>query len=448
MRRKNFAVSFFVSALLTALFAVNIWAQAGTASVTGTVSDPQSNAVVGATVRLSGTSGAGRTAITNSNGVYTFTSLQPGEYKIEVEMSGFKKSSVSAVQAGVDSVATINVRLEIGQVTEVVNVDAAGLDSIVNTQDASVGNNFVAKQILNLPLQGRNVAALLSLQPGVTPDGSVTGGRRDQANLTLDGVDVNNQQQGTDIETGASFAPVLRVNPDSVDEFRVTTSNPDASKGRSSGAQVSLITKSGSNQFHGALYEYHRNTVTTANEWFNNAAGNFVATDADVIAGRKKVGDEKIPRPNLIRNLFGGRLGGPIVKDRLFFFYNYEQMIEAKQGSSPARTVPTASLAAGTVRFNDNTGQAWTITTAQMNAMTLTGGTAAGAVVDVNPLVPTLFASAVAKYPCNDTTTGDGRNSCGYRFNFATPVEQKAHTARIDWTVTRNQKHQVSLEPK
>ena len=252
MRRKNFAVSFFVSIMLTALFAVNIWSQAGTASVTGSVTDPQSNAVVGATVRISGASGTGRTAITNSNGNYTFTSLQPGEYRIEVEMSGFKKSSVSAFQAGTDSVANINVRLEIGQVTEVVNVDAAGLDSIVNTQDASVGNNFVAKQILNLPLQGRNVAALLSLQPGVTPDGSVAGGRRDQANLTLDGVDVNNQQQGTDIETGASFAPVLRVNPDSVDEFRVTTSNPDASKGRSSGAQVSLITKSGSNQFHGA----------------------------------------------------------------------------------------------------------------------------------------------------------------------------------------------------
>ena len=193
------------------------------------------------------------------------------------------------------------------------------------------------------------------------------------------------------------------------------------------------------------LYEYHRNTITTANEWFNNAAGRFVATDADVISGKARVGDEKIPRPNLIRNLFGGRLGGPIVKDRLFFFYNYEGMIEAKQGSSAARTVPTASLGAGTVRFNDNTGQAWTLTTAQINAMTLTGGVAAGAVVDVNPLVPSLFASAAAKYPCNDNTTGDGRNSCGYRFNFATPVEQNAHTARIDWTVTRDQKHQVSL---
>lgn len=445
MKKRNWTVSFLISTLLTALFAVNIWSQTGTANVSGAVTDPQGNAVVGATVRLLSNQGTGRTAISNDNGVYSFPSVQPGEYKIEVEMTGFKKASVSEFKANVDSATTINVRLEIGQVTESVNVDAAGLESIVNTQDASLGNNFVSRQILQLPLQARNVANLLSLQPGVTPDGSVTGGRRDQSNITLDGIDVNNQQQGLDIGTGLAFAPVLRVNPDSVDEFRVTTANPDASKGRSSGGQISLITKSGSNQFHGALYEYHRNTVTTANEWFNNAAGNFVATDPDVIAGRKKVGDEKLPRPKLLRNLFGGRLGGPIVKDKLFFFYNYEGMREAKQGSSGARTIPTASLAAGSIRFNDNTGQAWTITTAQINAFTLTGGTAAGPVVDVNPLVPTLFASAAAKYPCNDNTTGDGRNSCGFRFNAATPVTQDAHTARFDWVLTSDQKHQISL---
>lgn len=241
-------------------------------------------------------------------------------YKIEVEMTGFKKATVANFKAAVDSSSTINVVLEIGQVTETVMVDAGGLESIVNVADASLGNTFVSRQIEQLPLQGRNVANLLSLQAGVTPDGSVTGGRSDQANITLDGIDVNNQQNAS------AFSPVLRVNPDSVDEFRVTTSNPDASKGRSSGAQISLITKSGSNKFTGALYEYHRNTATSANDWFNNAAGSFVATDPDVISGRAAVGDPKIPRPKLIRNLFGGRLGGPIVKDKLFFFYNYEGM--------------------------------------------------------------------------------------------------------------------------
>ncbi|MEQ1923736.1 MAG: carboxypeptidase regulatory-like domain-containing protein, partial [Pyrinomonadaceae bacterium] len=427
-------------ALVTALTAAAALAQVGSATITGTVTDQQGNAVAGATVKLLNNSGSTRTGTTNDNGVYLFPSVQTGVYRIEVEMTGFKKASVSNFQALVDISTEISVKLEVGQVTETVNVDAAGLESIVNTQDASLGNNFVSRQILQLPLQARNVANLLSLQPGVTPDGSVTGGRSDQANITLDGVDVNNQQNAS------AFEPVLRVNPDSVDEFRVTTANPDASKGRSSGAQISLITKGGSNQFHGALYEYHRNTATTANDWFNNAAGSFGPLDADVIAGRKRVGDEKVPRPKLLRNLFGGRLGGPIVKDRLFFFYNYEGMREAKQGSTLApRTVPTASLGAGNIRFNDNTGQAWTITTAQINTFTLTGGAAAGPVVDVNPLVPALFAAAANKYPCNDATTGDQRNSCGFRFNAATPVTQDAHTARFDWNLTRDQKHVFSL---
>lgn len=226
-----------------------------------------------------------------------------------------------------DSTANLNIKLEIGEVTETVNVDAAGLESLVNTTDASTGNNFVSQQILNLPLQARNVTNLLSLQAGVTPDGSVNGGRADQANITLDGVDVNYQQNAS------AFESVLRVNPDSVDEFRVTTLNSDATKGRSSGAQISLITKSGSNEWRGALYEYHRNTATSTNDWFNNASG--------------------VKRPKLIRNLFGGRLGGPIIKDRLFFFYNYEGMREAKD-AGVSRLVPTASLGAGTIRFDDS----------------------------------------------------------------------------------------------
>lgn len=414
MKKKNLIVSFMTSALMIVLVTASAWAQAGTSTVTGTVTDPQGSAVIGATVKLIGGQGTTRTSISNASGSYTFASVQPGTYRIEVEMNGFKKASISNFQALVDSSSTINVTLEIGQLSEVVNVDAAGLESIVNTGDASLGNNFVSRQILNLPLQGRNVANLLSLQAAVTPDGSVAGGRSDQANITLDGIDVNNQQDAS------AFAPVLRVNPDSVDEFRVTTSNPDASKGRSSGAQISLITKSGSNDFHGALYNYHRNTATTANTWFNNRSG--------------------IERPKLIRNLFGGRLSGPIVKDRFFFFYNYEGMREAK-GASVARLVPTATLGQGIIQFVDNTGQNWSLNTAAINSMTLGGA----AVVDVNPLVPTLFAGAAQRYPVNDSTLGDGRNSGGFRFNAPAPVEQNAHTARFDWMVTRDQSHQISF---
>ena len=438
MKASKWVVRLLTLALLTALGAAAAIAQVGTASITGTVTDQQGNAVAGATVKLLNNSGSSRTGTTNDNGVYLFPSVQTGVYRIDVEMAGFKKASVSNFQALTDISTEINVKLEVGQVSETVNVDAAGLESIVNTQDASLGNNFVSRQILSLPLQGRNVTNLLSLQAGVTPDGSVVGGRADQANITLDGVDVNNQQNA------GAFESVLRVNPDSVDEFRVTTSNPDASKGRSSGAQISLITKSGSNDFHGALYEYHRNTATTANDFFNNAAGNYVASDTAVINGLAKAGDERIPRPKLIRNLFGGRLGGPIIKDRFFFFYNYEGMRQAS-GTSVTRTVPRASLGQGNIQFVDNTGQSWTISTAQINTFTLTGGAAAGPVVDVNPLIAPLFASVAARYQANDNTVGDGRNTGGFRFNASTPVEQNAHTARFDLSVTRDQRHQISF---
>lgn len=409
-------------------------AQVGTSSITGQVTDPQGNAVAGASVKLSGATGTSRTVVTNNDGLYTFSAVQTGMYTVEVEMKGFKKAVVSDVRALVDNTATINIKVEIGEVTEVVNVDAAGLESLVNTTDASTGNNFVSQQILQLPLQGRNVTNLLSLQAGVTPDGSVSGGRADQANITLDGVDVNNQQNA------GAFESVLRVNPDSVDEFRVTTLNSDATKGRSSGAQISLITKSGSNDWRGALYWYHRNTATSANNWFNNASGRFEATDFPVIAGAATIGDPRGPRPKLIRNLFGGRLGGPVVKDRLFFFYNYEGMREAKE-ISVVTLVPSASLGAGTIRFNDSLGNPWNITAAQINSFVI----GAAQVIDVNPAVTNLFASAASRYPINDNTVGDGRNTGGHRFNAPAPVKQSMHTARFDWNVTRDQKHTVSF---
>ncbi len=448
MKASNWVGRILTIALATALLSIAATAQVGTSTVKGTVTDQQGNVVAGATVKLISNQGSVRTATTNESGIYQFPSVQTGSYRLEVEMTGFKKASVTSFQALVDTAAEVNVKLEIGQVTEVVNVDAGGLESLVNTQDASLGNNFVSRQILTLPLQGRNVANLLSLQAGVTPDGSVVGGRADQANITLDGVDVNNQQNA------GAFESVLRVNPDSVDEFRVTTSNPDASKGRSSGAQISLITKSGSNTFNGALYEYHRNTVTTANEWFNNAAGTFSPTDPEVLAGRARAGDQVLKRPKLLRNLFGGRLGGPIVKDRLFFFYNYEGMREAKEAAVAPRLVPTASLAAGNVKFTDTgctiaslcggttrPAQDWTLNVSQINSFLLSGVP----VVDVNPAVLSLFASAASRYPANDNRVGDGRNSGGFSFNAATPVSQNAHTARFDWAVTRDQKHQVSF---
>ena len=167
------------------------------------------------------------------------------------------------------------------QVTETITV-ISGTEAPLNSTDASIGTAFESRRIQELPLNARNIVGLLSLQPGVTREGEVNGSRRDQANITLDGVDVNEQQTGLDVVNGTNratniqgdaFASVLRVTPDSVQEFRVTTSNPNSTQGRSSGGQVTLVTKSGTNDFHGSLFEYHRNTVTTSNDYFNNARG-------------------------------------------------------------------------------------------------------------------------------------------------------------------------------
>lgn len=429
----SFLSKYFLMLLVISATAMMAMGQAGVSSVNGNVTDANGQVVVGANVTLvSAGQGGRRSVVTSSDGRYNFSSVQPGKYTVEVEAQGFKKSVTTEIDALVDKATEIAIVVEVGDVSAIVTVEAGGIESIVNKSDASLGNNFVEKQISQLPLEGRNVAALLSLQPGVTPDGAVAGGRQDQANITLDGVDVNDQQTGLNLDQTEAFASVLRVTPDSIGEFRVTTTNPDASKGRSAGAQVSLITKSGSNEFRGSLYEYHRNTVTTANDWFNNATGT--------------------PRPKLIRNLFGGSIGGPILKDKLFFFYNYEGMREAKD-VGVVSAFPLASLAAGNISFTDElrdpdglpvagyTPVRRTINLAQLNAL-MSG---AQAVVDMNPFVMQLFAQVSSRYTNNDPTSGDGFNVGAMRFNSPLPVKLNTHTARFDWAVTEDQKHQVSV---
>jgi hypothetical protein len=319
------------------------------------------------------------------------------------------------------------VTLEVGGVADTVTVSAGSADILLNKTDASLGNNFVEQQITQLPLESRNVVALLSLQPGVAPGGQVTGSRSDQGNVTLDGVDVNEQQ------APGAFESILRVTPDSVQEFRVTTTNPNAAQGRSAGAQVSLVTKSGTNVFHGSAYEFHRNTIFTANSFFNNKAGRFKPTDAQVINGLAKVGDEKLPRPKLIRNLFGGTFGGPLKKDRLFFFYNYEGRRDASEGSSPVRTVPLASLGRGEVKYLTSAGALITLTTADINRIF--------PAVGVNPAAIAVFADAAKKYPSNSAEAGDGLNTGGFRFNSSTPARFTTHIARVDYNLTQDGRH-------
>jgi carboxypeptidase family protein len=401
----------------------------GSTAIRGSIKDQQSAVVAGASVTLTNPeTNFTRTTTSNDSGQFAFEGLQPGVYTVEVEAKGFKKAVLTQVAALVSKPTDLSVNMEIGDISQTVSVTVGAGEALINTQDGSLGNNFVSQQITQLPLNARNVATLLSLQPAVTPSGYVAGGRSDQANITLDGVDVNEQQ------TGDAFSPVLRVSPDTVEEFRVTTTNPNASQGRSSGAQVELITKHGDNDWHGNLFEYHRNTVFTANDFFNNST---------IIDGKS------LPRPVLLRNNFGGSLGGPIKKDRVFFFYNYEGRRDARQ-VTVNRTVPLASLGQGLLKFvarrPNGTTALVTLTTADLNGLT-TGfnnntQTPTGlALVDINPVTRNILAQAAAKYPANNFRLGDGLNTGGFQFNASVPVDLQAHVLRLDFNITSDGKH-------
>jgi Carboxypeptidase regulatory-like domain len=415
-------VGAFLSVCSLALFlSASALAQSGFSGVRGTVKDPQGNSVKGATITLTDVDrNSSRTQTSNSEGSYLFTSLLPGLYKVTVEAAGFKKAVIENVRAVVDVTADVSPSLEVGAVSEIITVTSSSLESVVNTQDASLGNNFVSQQINTLPLNARNVADLLSLQPGVvfistapnvddTRSGAVGGGRSDQANITLDGVDVNDQVNGF------AFTSVLRVTPDSISEFRVTTSNPNASQGRSSGAQVSLLTKSGTNEVHGTLFWFHRNEKTAANDFFNN-----------------RVGKE---RPALKRNQYGGAVSGPVVKDRLFFFFTYEGQRIA-QGIGETRLVPRASLGAGNLSYRNTAGGVTTLNATQIGNLFPSVG--------VNQTALRFLADAARRYPVNDSTIGDNLNTGGFRFNAPLPIRENTSIAKFDWNIDSQSKHVLS----
>ena len=332
-----------------------------TASLSGTVSDPSGAVIPSAVVTVVNTeTGLQREDKSDSQGRYTMDALPPGTYKLTAKAAGFADTTVNGVRLFVNQPATVAVVFEkVGSTSTTVAVEAYAAQ--LNTQDASLGNAIVQQTIVELPSFARNVANLLQFQPGVTNfgtnnsqvsnnnpttiddrNGSVNGGRSDQGNITLDGVDVNNQS------TRAAFTSVLRVTPDSVEEFRSTTSNGDASKGRASGADIALVTKSGTNELHGALYEYRRGTETAANDFFSNRSG--------------------VPIAPLNINIFGAAVHGPIKKNKAFFFANYEGRRDASS-SIVNRTVPTETLKQGIVQFHNTAGQIVQVTPDQLKGI-------------------------------------------------------------------------------
>ncbi len=316
-------------------------AQTGTAALVGDVTDSQKQVIPGATVTLThGGTSAAQVTTTDERGGFRLANVQPGIYTLKVELAGFKTAQIEQINLQVDTVRRETVILEVGGIAETVSVVSE--TTMLNTTDASVGNVMSREQIRSLPVEAQNIVHLLSLQPGAifiptsnpaTVDpryGSVAGARADQQSVTLDGIDVNDPQMAT------AYTSAIRMTQEALQEFRVSTSNYNAEMGRSSGPQVSLVTRSGTNQYDGSGYWTFRRTATSTNEYFLELS-------------QERAGQESKP-PKLDKDIFGGSFGGPIQRNKLFFFANVESLKE--QSESPVvRNVPSNSMRDGVLIY-------------------------------------------------------------------------------------------------
>jgi hypothetical protein len=315
-------------------------AQSDTARLQGTVTDPQGNAVSGATVNVTSTeTGRLSTATTNELGYYTVSALPPGNYRVDVAQKGFKKIS-RTLELQVAQLGVADFQLSVGEVTETIVVEAGS--PVIDLQDSSIGEVVEGRQITELPLNGRNFTQLALLVPGVTrgqPGGAATGsgnnaetfrfgqeggaslavnGLRPQAdNFILDGID-NNEAL---VNTIVFFPPA-----DAIDEFRVQTSVAPAQYGRAGGALVVTTIKSGTNDYHGSAFWFNRNTNLNAHDFFDSP---------------------HTPTPGFNRNQFGGTIGGPVIKNKFFMFGDYEGLRQKIPGGPEYATVPTDLMRQG-----------------------------------------------------------------------------------------------------
>lgn len=409
-----------VALLLVVCLGLPAYSQSLT-SLNVAIVDPTGAAVPGSTITLTNTeNNSKREVVTDTTGKYSIQALQPGIYKLLAKKSGFSDISVQQIRLLVNTPATLNLTFEtFGSVAQTIEISAEGVQ--LNTVDATLGNSFGTKPITQLPFEGRRADRILSLQPGISNIGDsdtvnggsnvatdrggvVNGGKSDQSNLTLDGVDINNQQ------TREPFNGALRVTLDSVQEFRVTTSNANADSSRGSGAQITLVTRSGTNELHGAAYWFVRNKTFNSNTFFNN-----LTVGAD---GRA------LPTPKLNRNTYGGRIGGPAIKNKLFYFANWEGQQDRLE-QSVIRTVPRENMRNGVVDYLSVGGSRISVPGAELVSRIAGAGSINQAALQV-----------LRSYPLpNDFTTGDGINTAGFRFNSPLSSRFNTYVAKIDYVI-------------
>ncbi len=320
---------FALLSLLALMLTVPAFGQAVSGSIVGNVTDDSGAVISGAKVTITETNtGIARNVTTNNEGGYVFTYLLPGRYRIEVERDGFKKFARDGVTLATGERVRINASLVVGNISELVEVSSAA--GLLQTESADISQAFEAKKIQELPLNGRNFQSMMTLVPGVVPSNSQVGvfdnpqgtqflqvnGQNNSANnFQIDGVDNNEPLLGL----------VVQIPPaEAIQQFSISTSNYDAEFGRAVGAVVNVTTRPGSNDFHGSLFEFHNNSALKARNYFQF----------------NRSSDGKIHIPNAIKNQFGGTFGGPIFRNRTFFFGDYQGQFQRISRVSTVTTVP------------------------------------------------------------------------------------------------------------
>ncbi|MGB6835691.1 MAG: carboxypeptidase-like regulatory domain-containing protein, partial [Candidatus Acidiferrum sp.] len=453
-----------VALLLAALFCLfavtpsSLFGQAAsTGTVAGTVTDPSGGAVVGATVTLIDTAtNISRTETTNDTGRYFFANVVPSVYNATVSKTGFRVSKLTSQTVEVGASLTLNVVMELGSVAETVEVTVTN-GAELQTLNATVGNTIGGKLLEDLPSINRDAATFVTLQPGVSPDGSVAGAVSDQSTFMLDGGQNSNDMDGSMAVYTASFAGdptggivsdmiggsptgVMPTPLDSVEEYKVNTANQTADFNSSAGAQVQVVTKRGTNSWHGTAYEYYLDNNFDANTWNNNNSGT--------------------PIPSYHYNRFGASGGGPIIKKEIlggktFFFANVEGFRWNKSQTYEA-VVPSANMRAGVLTLPVCTGACAaggagapppvpTVFNLNPNAVTVNGVTypGSGTTLDprglgINPLVQQMwnkFEPMPNDLNCSGvglTQTCDGVNEQGYKANVEIPYSSNFAVARLD----------------
>ncbi|MCS7041571.1 MAG: TonB-dependent receptor [Bryobacteraceae bacterium] len=416
----------FVQCLgLLALGAAAAWGQGTTSRVLGVVSDPSGASVPGAVVKLvnEGTNATFETK-TAENGAYFFEAVPSGSYTLTVEAPGFRRFASRRNPVTIGQPATINVTLEVGTVTEVVEV--TGSAEIVQTSTSgNFGNLFTEQVIRDLPIvgvRGRNPLDLVTRQPGVVSGANTGGGvhvngARDRAwNFTIDGIDANETSAG-----GSNFAPI-RMNPDVLSEFRVLTGNATAEYGRNSGGQVAMVTKSGTNEVHGTAWWFYRSPFLNANEWENNI--------------------NNVGKRQYQQNMPGIGIGGPVLRNKLFYYGNL-QILRTRESAVVNSTVFTREAREGIWRYNRGgrnlpAGTPGAVVDAQGNVLP---GVQIGTynVITSDPQRlgwdPQTRAIATAAPLPNNFTLGDGLNTAAYTFTALQYEKQHDVTLRGDYII-------------